>query len=187
MLLTWASISSPSVAGIEKIMLVCDRGLCPYYWPQVDVPDGWFHDREASYQFDFNAIAPLGQTFSHAEAIIYGKAIYKPRQPETKSLLQLMAEDKERFEQKGSGAKVEVADALSTHDGQRALSYKFLPVTGAAAASDSDAQWERVAYLDDGEFYVIFVVSSRTEQGLAGANNAFEKAVASYTKEVQAK
>ena len=80
-------LASPSHAEIEKLATICDKGICPHWWPKVAPPKGWTHDPQHSYLYNINALAPEGKSFADAETVIYANAVYKPRVPESKTLL----------------------------------------------------------------------------------------------------
>jgi hypothetical protein len=60
-------------------------------------PKGWHQDQDASYQIEANTLIRDGSKFENAESVIYAKALYKPRTPETKSAEQLIEDDKKEF------------------------------------------------------------------------------------------
>ena len=64
---------------------------------------------------------------------------------------------------------------MSNADGSSLATFTFFP--------EQTGSWERVAYGEDGQFYLLFVVSSRTKSGYEGALSDFESAVRSYRRE----
>ncbi|MBS1867898.1 MAG: hypothetical protein JSS69_18460, partial [Acidobacteria bacterium] len=88
---------SATSAEIEKTALMCGNEICFYWWPKLSPPKGWHQDQDMSYEIEANALVPDGSTFSKAETVMYAKALYKPRTPETKSVDQLIADDKNEF------------------------------------------------------------------------------------------
>ena len=165
-------LADPVNAEIEKIATPTDSGIQLQWWPKVQPPPGWHFDLGASHHFDFNAIAPDGSTFSKAETVMYANADYKPRVPETKSLAELIDGDISNFHQAYPGMAVTVESPVLTADHKQLKLVTFAPSAGG--------NWERVAYGEDAEFYLLFTVSSRTKGGLERAMTAFKAMVASY-------
>ena len=48
-----------SQAEIEKIAVPTASGMQFYWWPSLDVADGWQHDLDVSLQTQTNMIIPL--------------------------------------------------------------------------------------------------------------------------------
>ena len=163
-------------AEIEKIAVTnsprCAEGIHFLWWPKLTEIKGWHHDRNASDVDAVNALAPDGFTFKNAESVIYAKASYKPRMPETKSLEQFISDDHEEFLNNYKNLKIVRMASLTTADGQVLPSYKFIPM--------SEGNWEQVAYGEEGEFYLIFTLSSRSQKGFDNALSAYEQLVSKY-------
>ena len=159
-------------AQIEKIATPTNSGIELQWWPKVQPPHGWHFDSGSSHHFSFNAMAPDGSTFSAAETVMYAKADYKPRVLETKNLAQLVAQDISDFHHAYPGMAVTVDPPVLSADHIQLQVITFTPSTGG--------NWERVAYGENSEFYVLFTVSSRTKGGLERAMSAFRAMVASY-------
>ena len=88
---------------IYKVAITDARcgGICFYWWPILPKIEGWQQDMPNSYHYSANAQVPIGETFSNAESVIYVKALFKPRMPETKTLQQLIQDDRDKFKEKG--------------------------------------------------------------------------------------
>lgn len=165
-------LSGAAHAQIEKIATPTNSGIKLQWWPKVQPPHGWHFDNGSSHHFSFNAMAPDGSTFSNAETVIYAKAEYKPRVPETESLAQLVKQDISDFHHAYPGMEVAVEPSVLTADHKQLQVITFTPAAGG--------NWERVAYGEAADFYVLFSVSSRTKSGLDLAMPAFRAMVASY-------
>jgi len=163
---------TPAVAEIEKLAVPGDEGLCFYWWPKLPVLAGWQQDREQSFNYSANALAPEGSTFADAETVMYARAIYKPREPETKSVEQLIENDRRDFGAHSPGIVIREAPLLVTADGQRLRSFSFVP--------KSAGNRERVSYGEEGDFYLIFTISSRSLDGYNASMPAYEQLIKRY-------
>tara|TARA_B100001250_G_scaffold386182_1_gene382480 strand:- start:737 stop:1285 length:549 start_codon:yes stop_codon:yes gene_type:complete len=159
-------------ADTERIATPCDRGVCFHWWPKVQVPSGWSHDRDNSLYFNFNALAREGEAFTNAETVMYANAIYRPRVPTAKTLDELIAQDQKRFRSEIPDIEIVSDGLLKTLDGKTARTWRLAP--------KSKGQWERVAYFEEGEYYMVFVISSRAKSGLEKNMSSFEALVANY-------
>lgn len=159
-------------AEIEKIAVPCEGKLCFYWWPELTAVQGWHQDREHSYMNGANAQAPDGFTFGNAEAVVYAKALYKPRIPKTESLEMLIKDDKEQFLSRDPNIMVSEVNPLITGDGQVLKSFTFFP--------KGEGNWEQVSYGEEGEFYLVFAVSSRTKDGFTKVLGAYKQFISQY-------
>lgn len=159
-------------AEIEKIAIPSGTGLKFYWWPKLATVSGWHHERGASLHYSSNALAPDGFTFSSAETVIYARAIFKPRQPEVKTLAMLIENDRKDFVSNSPGIEIAEVEALMTADGKKLRSFTFSPKESGG--------WERVTYGEEGEFYLIFTVSSRSKKGLEAATATYQSLISLY-------
>lgn len=165
-------ISGASEAEIYKLAVPSDSGLELHWWPVVNVPAGWIHDKGASEANGVNAIVPIGRTFSDAPAVIYARAIFKPRDPGTKSLTQLINDDASDFKEHFPGTRIEERQPIRDADGKDHRYFSFSPTDLGS--------WELVAYGEEGDFYLIFTVSGSTKAALSKAQPDFEHILATY-------
>jgi hypothetical protein len=163
-------------AEIYKLSIPGDRGFTFYWWPQLQVPEGWVHDEGASRSTDSNMLVPKGQSFAQAPAVMYGEALYKPRIPETRSLDQLISDDKRKFQNHLPGITILPLPALTNGDGRLLQCFSYSPPPNDAKGST----WEWTAYSEEGDFYLIFVVSANNEASLKTALPAFRRLIATY-------
>lgn len=159
-------------AEIEKLSRICETGICLYWWPKLASIKGWHQERESSYAISANVQVPDGFTFSNAETVIYAKALYKPRMPETKSLEMLIKDDKETFLSRDPISVITEAAPLETGDGKLLKSYTFLP--------KGKGNWEQVCYGEESDFYLIFTISSRTKDGFDKTLEVFKQYIRQY-------
>jgi hypothetical protein len=163
---------SLALGEIEKIAIPCEQGLCFHWWPKLPPVDGWHHERDYSLKYGANALAPDGFNFANAETVMYVRALYKHRMPDTKSLEALIDHDKKEFLTTDPTIAISEASALTSADGQRMRSFTFFP--------KGRGNWERVTYGEEGDFFLIFTVSARSEDGYRKAQPAYEALVTHY-------
>ena len=159
-------------AEIEKVAIPGSKELKLLWWPKASLPPGWHSDRGSSEFFGFNAMAPDGSTFSKAETVMYAKADFKPRVPKFKNLASLISHDIADFEGAVPGTVAKKLADLHDGDGKPFQVVSFTP--------GKDGNWERVAYGEEGEFYLVFTLSSRSKAGHDASIAAFTKLVAGY-------
>ncbi len=172
MVVAAALLCGPAIAEIEKTALICQSSVCFYWWPKLSQPKGWHGDRDSSYQLRANVLVPDGSTFSNAGTVIYAEALYKPDHPETTSLEALIAGDKEQFLEHRPDTRVASSGALVTGDGKKLESFTFFP--------GKEGDWEKVSYGEEGDFYLIFTVSSRTEKAYKEAEPVYKSVIGNY-------
>lgn len=177
MLLFIAPIGS-NAEIIKKAVLCQDTGrLCFYWWPKLPHVSGWKQDEGSSYHFSIDAQAPTGSTFSNAETVIYARAVYKAKWPEIKDLNGFIQNDQATFRHHDPGIKINAMAPIQTQAGQQMKRFSFTP--------SGKGNWEQVSYGDEkdengNEYFLIFVISSRTKTGLARNLKAYEQFVRNY-------
>jgi hypothetical protein len=175
--LAWLSSSRAVFAEIFKLAIPTDRGIELYWWPQLRAPEGWVHDEDTSRSAGSNIFVPNGQSFSEAPAVMYGRALYKPYIPETRSLDELISDDKRDFQKHFPGVSIQRLPDLKTGASRSLRRFSYSPFRSASVAQGS---WEQTAYGEEGDFYLIFVVSAHTEAALRRALPAFYGLIANY-------
>ena len=171
------AVIAPSLAfgDIEKVGSPTEHGLQLRWWPRMMLADGWYHDADVSMVNGVNMIVPEGSTFADAESVIYARAIYKPRDPDVTSINILIARDKTGAAEHSPGVRISDASPVEIADGTKLQTLTFFP--------EHQGNWERIAYGEDGDFYLMFAVSSRTKEGFEAAELAYEEMIRSYTRE----
>jgi hypothetical protein len=159
-------------AEIEKRAQPCQTGICLYWWPKLPQIKGWHQDRDFSYHYGVDALAPNGFTFSNAVAVMYANAAYKPRDPEAKSLQMFIANDQHGFLSSDPGLKITELPPLTNGDGIKMRSYMFAPKV--------KGNWEQVTYCEEGDYYLTFVLSSRSKSGFQRAHSAYFELISRY-------
>lgn len=165
-------LSGTAHAEMEKLVVPCAQKICFHWWPKLPVVEGWHHDREHSLKYSFNAQAPDGSTFEDAETVMYAKALYKPAFPNLKTLDMVIEDDRQKFISSNPGIEVEEAGMLATGDGKQLKSFTF--------HSPRQGSWDRVSYGEEGQFYLIFTLSSGSSAGYQKAVTAYERFIERY-------
>jgi hypothetical protein len=161
-----------AIAEIEKVGQVCEKGICLAWWPKLVPAKGWHSEPGTSFAIGANIQVPDGFTFSNAETVIYAKALYKPRIPETTSLEMLVQSDKDEFLKHDPGILITEVDPLKTADGKTLRSFTFFP--------KDKGNWEQVTYGEEGDFYLIFTISSRSRKGFMDSFGVYEQYINHY-------
>lgn len=164
--------AGPAAAEIEKFAIPGEKGMAFHWWPKLSPIAGWQQDREFSFRYSVNALTPTGESFANAETVMYARAVFKPRVPDVKSLEMLIENDKKDFLKKVPGIVIRDAPALTSADGKKFVSLTYTP--------NPTGNWERVSYLEEGEFYLIFTVSSRTQKGFEASAKTYEALITQY-------
>jgi hypothetical protein len=166
------ALFQPVLAAVEKNAVAGEDGIQLSWWPRLPDLPGWSPDPVASMQYGANALVPTGKTFGEADAVLYAKAQYKPHVPDIKSLSDLIERDKREISADGAGARIHVSHPLSSADGRPLSCRVFEPV--------SSGTWERVCYLEEGDYYLMFALRSRTQASFNASMKAFEALVSRY-------
>jgi hypothetical protein len=166
-------------AEIYREAKVCDDSnqLCFFWWPKLKEVSGWQQDMSHSYHYRMNTQVPTGFTFSNAEVVVYARAMYKPTVPDTKNIEQFIKKDKADFLSDYPSFSIRQTETLKDNKGRNFTSYQFKP--------SGKGNWEQIAYSeeidgDQNEYYLVFVLSSRTETSYKESIDTFNKFVTSY-------
>ena len=172
LIITFMFAAQTAQAAIEKIVIPGEKEMSFAWWPKLPNVAGWHQDRDLSFRYSVNALAPDKATFADAETVMYARAIFKPRDPEIKSLQMLIARDKKDFLKNVPRVEIREAQSLATADGKLFKSFVFFP--------KNSGNWERVTYGEEGEFFLIFTVSSRSKAGYDANESTYEKLIGLY-------
>ena len=160
-------------ADSANLATPADAGFQLPTGPEVQPPAGWHVDPGSSRQLGAAALVPDGSTFARPGTVMYAKVVSKTHVPEPgKSLARSIDEDIANFHEAYPGVEVIIEEPVLTADRQ--------PLRTVTYASSTGGTWERVAYAENAGSYLLFVVSSRTRDGLDRAMPAFTAMVASY-------
>lgn len=157
---------------MEKVAVPTGNKIQLFYWPRLGAIDGWHHDRPTSIRARVNMLIPDGFNFSNAESLMYARALFKPQARDIHSLEDFVQTNIEEFRKNKPGFTIEEVAPIPTGVGSEIRSVTYFP--------KSSGDWERVAYAEDGRYYILFVISSRSEAGYEKALPAYRSMIASY-------
>jgi len=161
-------------AEIFKLAVPSDDGISLVWWPIVTTPPGWTHDEEASRYFAVNMLIPRGTSFADAPVVMYAKASYKPRTPDTHTVAELIQQDITEHKANVSGVVATALQPIRSGDGKALPYYRFSP--------PGDGAFELVAYGEEGDYFLLFVVSAQSEAALTEASRKFETMISRYSE-----
>jgi hypothetical protein len=160
-------------AETEGFTYACESGMCFWRRPIVEPPPGWARDDAAGAHFRFNAFARKGEDFTKANAVLYANAVY--RKNGAPSLAEQIARDKERILQSDPKSKIGAAKPVQNADAKSLATFTFIP-------SQQDDSWETVAYDEEGDYYLRFVLSAQTKEAHDKALPDFVAFVRGYSR-----
>ncbi len=161
-------------AETEGFPRSCETRICSWRRPVVEPPPGWFRDEGASRHYKLNAFAPNGSSFADAPAVMYALAVEKSSLPE-KSLAAFLGRGHPSASGNG-GTEVTPKPPLKTGDGQAFAAFRYAPRPG------SKEQHETVAYGEEGDYFLVFVVSARTAKDHDAAYPSLVELLRGYTE-----
>ena len=164
-------------AEIVKMAVPDASGLKLFWWPKLPLLAGWHQDPGASQAYSVNALVPDGQSFSDADTVMLGKANYKPNTPALKTVQQLVDDDIKVTVQQSSGVQVHKQADIADADGKAFTVYDFAPAAATGV-------WEAVAYGEEGDYFLIFMMSARSKNGFDKNLPDFTRLVKSYAEKL---
>ena len=163
-------------AAIESVVVDTPQGKVERWWPKVQAPKGWHQDRGNSINYHMNAFAPEGESFASAEAVIYARAIRTSTDSNLRNLDEFMTRERATFLARSPNYDIRDGKPIVTRGGLSLKTRVFTP-------KDGQGNWERVAYAEENDFYVIFVASARSKKALDAIARPFEHVVRQYRRE----
>ncbi len=167
-----AAMLAGAHAAVEKSAMATGDGIEMYWWPKLPELEGWRQDPVASQQYGANALLPEGKGMDGAEAMIYAKAQYKPRARNIESLGELIERDRRDLAEGGSKVRMLAGSRLVSADGR-----KYACMLSEPAASGI---WEKFCYLEEGDYYLVFALRTRSRASFNASLPNFETLVSRY-------
>jgi hypothetical protein len=174
-----AALAGPAPAKIIKTARPdCQKSsICFYWWPELPALPGWHADDKANFSMGgngINVLIPDGATFENTEAVIYGNAVFKGSlNPRPKTLADFIAGDAEQSRADSHG-EVVIAQATAL-DGAKGTKWRSVTYF-----QPNVKVWERVAFGEEGDYYIVLTLRSRTLENYKAAQADYEKLVRSY-------
>jgi hypothetical protein len=159
-------------AEIEKIAIPGENGFSLHWWPKLGQIAAWHHDRGVSLGSSANILVPDGFSVESAETMMYARALYKERIPEIHSIEELIESYKAKFLDRIPDLKIEEVAPMMTGDQAELRSFTFTPT--------SQGNWERVSFGEEGDFYLLFVISSRSQDGYGNSVEPYRQMIGTY-------
>jgi hypothetical protein len=168
-------------AAMEEIADACpgSKSVCIWRRPVVAPPPGWQRAENASTHYQASAFAPVGQDFNAAPAVMYAKAVAASAQ--AKTLADFMAGDLADFRRQYPDLRVQHSLATRDGDGHGLATVRLSPGPGG------NAQWQTIAYGQEGSDYLVFSLSARDQAAHDAALSAFTRMVGGYHAAAAAK
>lgn len=161
----------PSRAELVRLQLSCDGQTCVYWLPQLPSLPGWHIDAPSQAQGTV-VLVPDGYSSGNAEYIIYAKAMQKTLLMDQPSLSRFIAQDAEDYKALYPGIKVTEGHPVQTaqHDLLRTLTI----------TPTQSGHWEQVTYHEDGDQFVILVLTAKTDSGFRKARTDYLTLLSRY-------
>lgn len=162
----------PAHAGLDPVLGTCDGHACLWHEPTVRAPKGWAFKEAASTRYHARAFAPAGSNFADATAVMYAKAV--PKAGEAATLAGFMSQDIANFRAKDDTLQVKTGLTYADGDGRMLKAVQLIPGNGTGA------QWQTIAYGEEGAFYLVFALSAGGTLEHDSAVPAFKQMLATY-------
>jgi hypothetical protein len=175
LLLLGILLTSVAHAEVTRLAFPSDSGFDLVWWPKLTAPASWEQDYDASVANAINVLVPKGGSFSDADTIMYARAFFRETPGTPPTLAEFIENDFKSHRSFDPSLNIAESQPLKIADGTSLKVFTFFP--------EESGSWEKVAYGEDGQFYLLFVLSSRTDAGYKDALEEFESAVGSYTRE----
>ncbi|MGB7203627.1 MAG: hypothetical protein WBD16_15375 [Pyrinomonadaceae bacterium] len=137
----------------------------------LKAPKGWVMDNQSGVSQGLHAVFyPKGSSWDKGIAVMYTNVMAKAN--EKQSLEDLVDQDIRRFKQNSPNLKIEEGETLTLEKGKSAVVKKF--------SSDTNGNYETVAYINESKVAVIIVLTSRSKKDYEASLSAFRELVTSY-------
>lgn len=159
-------------AELERVAFQCEAKTCYHWIPKIGAVSGWHRDESVISDYGMYALVPDGYTYETAEYVIYSRALHKPLVMDNPSLKRFIQQDKEDFVSLNPGGMMTEVPAVVVGSGKKLRSFVLQPA--------KQGIWEQVAYDEDGEYFVVLVISSKSSAGYKKALPVYRQILASY-------
>lgn len=161
-----------AAAKIHKEGRMTDHGIHLYWWPELRVPKGWVHDEDDSLDLTSNVLIPKGATFQNAPSLIYARAFYVPDEKKSeRHLRSFIRDDQAPYRRKIKTFRVaEIKPGWKTADGRILRTFRLSYI----------GTQEVVCYGSEGDYWLVFVITSKSSSALDRDLPTFREVVEAY-------
>jgi len=164
-ILALSSIRPLANAAQQMSGLVYGEGYS--FW--IDAPKGWELDPKTAKEYGVNVVLyPTGSSFQNAPAVMYANTLRKDE-----TVQDVMKHEADTYREKYKGIQISSRPELQTKD--RTIAH--VQCYKGEKENQSD---EAVAFIHEKGFYVLLVLSARSEHAFEEAYPAYEQLVRSY-------
>ncbi|CAN5161307.1 hypothetical protein BH10PSE17_BH10PSE17_04280 [soil metagenome] len=159
-------------AVVDTVPQPCGANVCLWDKPRIDPPKGWTLDEALSRSTRVSVFTPADRGLSGAPAVFYARAAKREENTKSRDVAAFAAADLDRM--------------LSSQLTLSATSLGDLKVDNArflrrrVATSTAEGTHETLAYVEDGEYFVTFVLSARSAVEHDRLRPVFERWLRSY-------
>lgn len=139
-----------------KPFIPAEPEMKAFWWPVYIDNSGARQEKLYGLPLGEYPTAQDGSLLSNIETVIYARALYKPRLRGITSLEALIESEQAEFRRRNPEVSVEELETVSGSDGKPLRSFAYLP--------KRRGDWERVTYSEEGEFYLLFTLRSKSQQ-----------------------
>jgi len=164
----WVQTSN---AELLRVQTPCDSRTCVYWLPKLPVLPGW-HLHTTDEPQDAVVLVPDGYTYGNAQYIIYARALQKALLMDRPSLHRFITQDAEDYKALYPGIKVTEAGLVQTAQHNSLRSLKLTPT--------KSGPWEQITYHEDGDHFVVVVLTSKTAAGYSKARTEYLELLRRY-------
>ncbi|CAN5361964.1 hypothetical protein BH09PSE6_BH09PSE6_23440 [soil metagenome] len=167
-----AGLPGTADAVVDTVPQPCGANVCLWDKPRIDPPRGWTLDETLSRTTRVSVFTPAQSGVSGAPVVFYARAAKREENTKSRDLATFAAADLDRM--------------LATQLTLGATALPDFKVDGArflqrrVAASTAAGTHETLAYIEDGEYFVTFVLSARTAADHDRMRPVFERWLRSY-------
>ncbi|HEY3783271.1 MAG TPA: hypothetical protein VGL56_19500 [Fimbriimonadaceae bacterium] len=168
-----ASIATVS-GEIERVGRMEGSKMKLYWWPKLQIPKGWVHDEELSFDKSSNMLLPKGKTFNDAPTLIYGRAFYNKDKVARGSFKDFYKDDLDTMRKNTENFQItQVKDGLKDAKGD------VLPTFDCHYNGET---YDEICYGEEegGDYRTMIIMSSTSKEAFAKDLPTYRQIVASY-------
>ena len=170
------ALSANAHAEVKKFMNIAGGKMQPFFRLEVTPPKGWIMEEQATKKYGVQMLVPKGKTFANADALIYVKVSYKPKDLDQ---AQFIKNSQDRWREEVPDSKITKMPEVARANGKPA----FLPYQ-YENPSQPKQPFEYVSFGEDGDkdgntFNLMVTITG-------GDRKVIEKAAASYNEFLRA-